>query len=42
MGKSLERMTVYTVRQIEDHKKESGENGATTEKTSERGFHFKH
>ena len=42
MGKkSLEGMPVFTVREIEDHKKESGENGATIEKTSERGIQFK-
>ena len=31
-------MPVFTVREIEDHKKESGKNGATIEKTIERGF----
>ena len=33
-GKSLEGMPVFTVREIEDHKKESRENGVTIEKTS--------
>ena len=40
-GKSLEGIPVFTVRETEDHKKESGKNGATTEKTSERGLQFK-
>ena len=40
-GKSLEGMPVFTVREIEDHKKGSGENGVTIEKTSERGLQFK-
>ena len=40
-GKSLAGMPVFTVRKIEDHKKESGENGATNEKTTERGLQFK-
>ena len=40
-GKSLEGMPVFTVREIENHKKESGKNGATIEKTSERGLQFK-
>ena len=41
-GKSLEGMPVFTVRETEDHKKESGKNGATIEKTIERGLlHFK-
>ena len=31
-------MPVFTVREIEDHKKESGKNGATIENTIERGF----
>ena len=39
-GMSLEGMPVFTVREIEDHKKESGKNGATIEKTSERGTLF--
>ena len=35
-------MPVFTVRKIEDHKKESGKNGgATIEKASERGLQFK-
>ena len=34
-------MPVFTVREIEDHKKESGENGATIEKTSEIDIQFK-
>ena len=40
-GKSLEGMLVFTVREIEDHKKEKGKNGATIENTSERGLQFK-
>ena len=40
-GKCLEGMPVFTVREIEDHKKESGKNGATIEKTSERRLQFK-
>ena len=44
-GKSLEGMPVFTVRKTEDHKKaekmESGKNGATIEKTNERGLQFK-
>ena len=36
--KSLEGIPVFTVREIEDHKKESGKNRATIEKTSERGL----
>ena len=40
-GKSLEGMPVFTVREIEDHKKESGKNGATIEKRSERSLQFK-
>ena len=34
LGKSLEGMPVFTVRELEDHK-ESGKNGATTEKARE-------
>ena len=34
-------MPVFPVREIGDHKKESGKNGATIEKTSERGLQFK-
>ena len=34
MGKSLEGMPVFTVRELEDHK-ESEKNGAITEKTRE-------
>ena len=34
-------MPVFTVREIEDHKKASEKNGATIEKTSERGLQFK-
>ena len=34
-------MPVFTVGEIEDHKKENGKNDATTEKTSERGLRFK-
>ena len=42
MGKVLpEGMPVFTVGEIEDHKKESGKNGATIEKTSERGLQLK-
>ena len=37
-GRSLEGMPVFTVKEIEDHKKESGKNGATIERTSKRGF----
>ena len=37
----MEGMPVFTVREIEDLKKESGENGMTIEKTSERGLQFK-
>ena len=40
-GKSLEGIPVFTVRKIEDHKKKSGKNGATIEKTSERSLQFK-
>ena len=36
--KSLEGIPVFTVREIEDHKKESGKNRATNEKKSERGL----
>ena len=39
--KSLEGIPVFTVREIEDHKKESGKNGATIEKTSESGLQVK-
>ena len=35
-------MPVFTVREIEDHKKKSGKNGATIEKASERGLQFKY
>ena len=38
LGKSLEGMPLFTVREIEDYKKESGENDAAIEKTSERGL----
>ena len=34
-------MPVFTVREIEDRKKESGKNGAIIQKTSERGLQFK-
>ena len=34
-------MPVFTVREIEDHKKENGKNGVTIEKTSERGLQYK-
>ena len=37
-GKSLKGMPVFTVREIEDHKKESGKNGPTMEKASERSL----
>ena len=37
-GKYLEGMPVIVVREIEDHKKESWENGVTIEKTSETGL----
>ena len=37
----MEGMPVFTVREIEDHKKESGKNVATIQKTSERGLQFK-
>ena len=40
-GNSLEGMPVFTVREIEDHKKESWENGVTIEKTSERDLQFR-
>ena len=40
-GKYMEGMPVFTVREIEDLKKESGKNGMTIEKTSERGLQFK-
>ena len=40
-GNYVEGMPVFTVREIEDHKKESGKNGATIEKTSERSLQFK-
>ena len=36
--KSLEGIPVFPVREIEDHKKESGKNRATIEKKSERGL----
>ena len=34
-------MPVFTVREIEDHKKESWKNGVTIEKTSERDLQFR-
>ena len=34
-------MPVFTVREIEDQKKESGKNGTTIQKTSERDIQFK-
>ena len=34
-------MPVFTDREIEGHKKESGKNGAIIQKTSERGLQFK-
>ena len=37
----MEGVSVFTVREIDDHKKESGKNGATIQKTSERGLQFK-
>ena len=37
-GKSLEGMPLFTVREIEDYKKESGKNDAAVEKTSEIGL----
>ena len=37
-GRSLEGMPVFTVREIEDHKKKIGKNGAAIEKTSKRGI----
>ena len=40
-GRSLEGVPVFTVREKEDHKKTSGKNGATVEKTSETGLQFK-
>ena len=40
-GKSLEGMPVFTVRGIEDHKKESGKNGKTIKKTSEGSLNLK-
>ena len=40
-GNYVEGMPVFTVREIEDHNKESGRNGATIEKTSERSLQFK-
>ena len=33
--------SLFTAREIEDHQKESGKNGAAIEKTSERGLQFK-
>ena len=38
LGKSLEGMRFFTVREIEYYKKESGKNDAAIEKTSERGL----
>ena len=38
LGKSLEGMRFFTVREIEYYKKESGKNNAAIEKTSERGL----
>ena len=40
-GKSLEGIPVFTIREIEYHKKESGKNDATIEKTGEGGLQFK-
>ena len=37
----MEGVPVFTVREIEDHKKENGKNGATIQKTSERGLQFR-
>ena len=34
-------MPVFTDREIEGHKKESGKNGVIIQKTSERGLQFK-
>ena len=41
MGKVSGRNASISVREIENHKKESGKNGTTIEKTSERGLQFK-
>ena len=40
-GKSLEGIPVFTVRKIEDHKKESGKNGATIERQVREAFNLK-
>ena len=40
-GKYVEGITVFAVREIEDHKKERGKNGSIIEKTSERDLQFK-
>ena len=40
-GKSLEGIPVFTVKEMEDHKIESGKNGATIEKANKRGLQFK-
>ena len=37
----MEGVPVCTVREIEDHKKANGKNGATIQKTSERGLQFR-
>ena len=41
MGKVFGRNASIYCQKIEDHKKESVKNGATIEKTSERGLQFK-
>ena len=41
MGKVSGRNASISVKEIENHKKESGKNGTTIEKTSERGLQFK-
>ena len=40
-GTSLEVVPVFTAKEIQDHNKVSGKNGATVEKTSERGLQLK-
>ena len=40
-GNSMEGIPVFTVREIENHKKESWQNYATIEKTSQRSLQFK-
>ena len=40
-GNSMEGIPVFTVREMEDHKKEGWQNYATIEKTSQRSLQFK-